>query len=81
MSRGLDVESSFHLRVIDPNYLYSSHPYNIHNGGVHKRHYLANIHNRGVHKEPYVVVLWLNANFGTGFRKQKFGEKPGTFDL
>ena len=27
MSRGLDVESSFHLRVIDPNYLYSSHPY------------------------------------------------------
>ena len=27
MSRGLDVESSFYLRVIDPNYLYSSHPY------------------------------------------------------
>ena len=30
---------------------------------------------------PHVLVLWLNANFGTGFRKQKFGEKPGTFDL
>ena len=27
------------------------------------------------------VVLWLNANFRTGFRKQKFGEKPGMFDL
>ena len=27
------------------------------------------------------IVLWLNANFGTGFRKQKFGEKPGRFDL
>ena len=27
------------------------------------------------------LVLWLNANFRTGFRKRKFGEKPGTFDL
>ena len=27
MSRGLDVDSSFYLRVIDPNNLYSSHPY------------------------------------------------------
>ena len=27
------------------------------------------------------VVLWLNANFKTGFRKRKFGEKPGIFDL
>ena len=27
-----------------------------------------------------IVVLWLNANFRTGFRKQKFGEKPGTFE-
>ena len=27
------------------------------------------------------VVLWLNGNFGTGFWKQKFGEKPGKFDL
>ena len=27
------------------------------------------------------IVLWLNANFKTGFRKRKFGEKPGIFDL
>ena len=27
------------------------------------------------------LVLWLNANFGSGFQMQKFGEKPGTFDL
>ena len=26
------------------------------------------------------IVLWLNANFKTGFRKRKFGEKTGTFD-
>ena len=24
---GLDVKSTFYLRAIDPNYLYSSHPY------------------------------------------------------
>ena len=29
----------------------------------------------------FQLVLWLNANFKTGFRKQKFGEKPGVFDL
>ena len=27
------------------------------------------------------LVLWLNAIFRTSFRKQKFGEKPGMFDL
>ena len=27
------------------------------------------------------IVLWLNANFRTGFQKQKFGEKLRTFDL
>ena len=27
------------------------------------------------------VVLWLNANFRTGYRKWKFGKKPGTFDI
>ena len=27
------------------------------------------------------VVLWLNANFRTGFRKWKFGEKLGMFYL
>ena len=34
-------------------------------------------------KQPNVmiIVLWLNANFKTGFRKRKFGEKPGIFDL
>ena len=34
MSRGLDVESSFYLRVIDLNYLYSSHPYIFQKGGL-----------------------------------------------
>ena len=29
----------------------------------------------------FKLVLWLNANFKTGFRKRKFGEKPGIFDL
>ena len=31
--------------------------------------------------EVVKLVLWLNANFKTGFRKRKFGEKPGIFDL
>ena len=35
----------------------------------------------GIQGNDKKLVLWLNANFGTGFRKQKFGEKPGTFDL
>ena len=26
-------------------------------------------------------MLWLSANFRTGFQKEKFGEKPGAFDL
>ena len=29
----------------------------------------------------FKLVLWLNANFRTSFRKRKFGEKPDTFDL
>ena len=31
--------------------------------------------------EASLLVLWLNAKFRTGFRKQKFGKKPGRFDL
>ena len=28
-----------------------------------------------------MVGLWLNANFRTGYQKQKFSEKPGAFDF
>ena len=28
-----------------------------------------------------ISVLWLNANFKTGYRKRNFSEKPGAFDL
>ena len=27
------------------------------------------------------IALWLNVEFRTSFREQKFGGKPGTFDL
>ena len=29
----------------------------------------------------FIFFYYFKKNFGTGFRKQKFGEKPGTFDL
>ena len=41
---------------------------NKHNGGVHKRHYLANIHNGGVHKEPYVAYVHSGGVHKTTFR-------------
>ena len=40
----------------------------MHNGGVHKRHYLANIHNGGVHKEPYVAYVHSGGVHKTTFR-------------
>ena len=41
------------------------------------------LHQEVANAKPYRFweVLWLNANFRTGFQKWKFGKKLGMFDL